>query len=180
MKKANGLLALAIIIFIFSFAFQVIKISRLDSTVGEVHLLRDRQMLSENNLMSGGLGRLTANKWLVSLEKTKDKIMEVNDLNIVFFAGHPNERADVKENERLPWLLLPFLLWGLVCVLNQGEKSIKVFSSIILFNLSWAISYESITDKALRGTLLICIGLIIIGMSNAIKFLRTNLKKIKK
>lgn len=180
MEKINKILILSLAIFLFSFSFQVIRTSRLASTVGEVHLLRDRQILSENKLVSGNLGRLTANKWLVSLEKTKDKILEVNDLNIVFFAGHPNERADVKENERLPWLLLPFLFWGLVCVLNQGEKSIKVFSSIILFNLSWAISYESITDKALRGTLLICIGLIIIGMSNAIKFLRTNLKKIKK
>ncbi len=180
MKKTGGLLALAIIIFIFSFAFQVIKNSRLASTVGEVHLLRDRQMLSESNLISGNLGRLTANKWLVSLEKTKDKILEVNDLNIVFFAGQPNERADVKENERLPWLLLPFLLWGLIWVLNQGEKSIKIFSSIILLNLSWAINYESISDEALRGTLLICIGLIIIGVSRVIKFLRINLKKIKK
>ena len=171
---------MSLAIFIFSFGFQVIKISRLDSTVGEVHLLRDRQILSENNLMSGGLGRLVANKWLVSLEKTKNKILETTDLNIVFFAGHPNERADVREHERLPWLLLPFCLWGLFYVLNRGEKSIKIFASVLLLNIAWAISHESVDDKALGGTLLICICLIIIGMSDGIKFLRTSFKKIKK
>lgn len=180
MRKINKLLLLSLAIFVFSFTLQTVKNSHSASTVGEVHLLRDRQILSGNSLMSGNLGRLVANKWLVSLEKTKDKILEVNDFNIVFFAGHPNERADVKEQERLPWLLIPFFLWGLFHVLNRGEKSIKIFASVLLLNLAWAINHQSVNNEALTGTLLIYITLTIIGVFEAMKFLRINLKKNKK
>ena len=174
------LLVLSLITFLFSFTFQVFKNSSLDSTVGKVHLLRDRQVLSENRLVSGNLGRLMANKWLVAWKKTELKVLEVADLNIMFFAGHPNERADVREHERMPWLLLPFCLWGLFCVLNRGEKSIKIFVSVLLLNLAWAIRQQSIDDKALAGTLLIFIFLIISGLIGAFNFLRKSFKKIKK
>jgi len=180
MKKINGLLVLSLLIFLFSFGFQVLKTSRLDSTIGEVHLLRDRQWLSENNLVSENLGRLVANKWMVALKKTENKVLEVTDFNIMFFAGHPNERTDVKEHERMPWLLLPFCLWGLFWVLNHGEKTIKIFTSILLLNLAWSIKYQSINDEALAGTLLIFTFLIIMGLIEAINFLRKSFKKIKK
>jgi len=121
-----------------------------------------------------------ANKWLVAWKKTELKVLEVADLNIMFFAGHPNERTDVREHERMPWLLLPFCLWGLFCVLNRGEKSIKIFVSVLLLNLAWAIRQQSIDDKALAGTLLIFIFLIISGLIGAFNFLRKSFKKIKK
>lgn len=180
MRKVNGLLVLSLSIFLFSFVFQVVKTSHLPSTIGEVHLLRDRQVLSQNNLISGSVGRLVANKWLVSIEKTKDKVLEVNDLNIMFFAGHPNERADVREQERMPWLLLPFCLWGLFWILNNGEKTIKMFASIILLNLAWSINHSSINNEALVGTLLIFSLLIMIGVIESINFLRKSFRKIKK
>jgi|GEM_PF-1750763 len=180
MKKVNGLLVLSLLIFLFSFGFQVLKTSRLDSTIGEVHLLRDRQWLSENNLVSGNLGRLVANKWMVAWKKTENKVLEITDFNIMFFAGHPNERVNVKEQERMPWLLLPFCLWGLFWVLNHGEKTVKIFASILLLNLAWSIKYQSINDKALAGTLLIFIFLIVVGIIESINFLRKSFKKIKK
>lgn len=176
MKWVNKFLIVCSVLFLVILGREVIRESRTASTVGIVHLWRDRQMMSEGSLVRSNLGRLATNKWLVAWDKTENKTLEVMDLNVVFFAGHPNERSNVEEKERLPWLLIPLILIGLVDVLKK-EKERKLLLALTFLNLTWAIRRPTIDEVALRGTLIIYLCLGLWGVKILLTFLKERLRK---
>jgi len=175
MKWLNCILRLVLGLLVLVLITEVIRVSKLDSTVGQVHLWRDRQILSGNPLLEGPVGRLAANKWLVAVDETENKLLEIMDINIVFFAGHPNERSNVREGEKLPWLLLPLVavaIWQLL----RKEKTAKLLAVVVLVNLAWAMRQPVIDDQALKGSLMIYIGLMIYGAKTIFDYLKRKIK----
>lgn len=60
------------------------------------------------------LARLFQNKWLIPLEKFKKNLFSLLDLNYYFFNSHPRELADNQNLVRLPFVLVFFVLSGLI------------------------------------------------------------------
>lgn len=175
MKRLNYLLYLALGLLALVLVSEVVRVSKLDSTVGQVHLWRDRQILSSSPLVEHQSGRLMANKWLVAWNETEDKLLEIMDVNIIFFAGHPNERSNVRESEKLPWLLLPLVVLA-VWQLLKKKKTAKMLAILVLINLAWAMKQPVIDDQALRGSLLIYSGLIIYGAKVVFDYSKRKIK----
>ncbi len=137
-----------------------------EGVIGEVHLLRDRQMVQLDTLWKGPMGRLVANKPVIVFNRMKLKILEAVDLNILFFAGHPNERVGVEENEWLVWWVVPFSVWGMIqCfVLGKYEFWSRLLVGIWILGITWAINFDVINGVALLGVLLAIYGLVGVGM----------------
>lgn len=112
-----------------------------ESVVGEVHLLRDHQMISNQKTWRGIVGRFFANKPVVVADRLISNLFEKIDLNIIFFAGHPNERVGIKEKELLPWWSFPVFI-------------------IVLYLLIKKIKYTKLTPKT-DPNFIICLLLII-------------------
>lgn len=149
---------------------EVIKISRTEAVIGEVHHQRQRQTEAGVEIFQSPLGRLVANKYTVASEKVTLKILETVDVNVVFFAGHPNERAGVEEQERVSWLLIPLFTWGLVGVLrsSKGWFTNLVFLWLVM-SIGWAMRFERIDERALVGIIIWVWGVIGIGSYDLVK-----------
>jgi len=51
--------------------------------------------------------------------------------NLYFFSNHPNERVGIKEDEKFPYLLLPFFIIGLLGIEFRKNKTLLFFSVIV-------------------------------------------------
>lgn len=56
--------------------------------------------------------------------KLEENFSELIDPNLYFFANHPRERVGAQEFEKFPYILLPFLIFGLLSI---NKKNLKVF-----------------------------------------------------
>ena len=155
------------VVFLMISGNEVVKVSRTDMVIGEVHHQRQRQIEVGDELFGGTIGRLVANKYLVASGVVVEKILETVDLNIIFFAGHPNGRPGVEETDRVSWLLLPIFIWGLVSVFGWKNSSWKniVFLWLVL-SIMWAIRFERINNIALTGVVVWVWGVIGVGIYN--------------
>jgi len=119
------------------FGLLVIRDSRLSSTVGMVHWMVDNQRVYKPEGFEGRIGRAVANKWVVALEQNVRRATETIDPNILFFVGHPAERAGVAEQRYLPWWLLPFWLIG-VLTIRRTEVGLLLAAS------AWAMAVGTV------------------------------------
>src|SRR3989304_8146081 len=51
---------------------------------------------------------------ILSLYRIQNNLSEALSPNLYFFSNHPNERVGIKENEKFPYVLLPFFVIGLL------------------------------------------------------------------
>lgn len=123
-----------------------------EQTRGLVHLWRDRQMLA-GNVWAGPFGRVTANKWLAAFELWRPRVLQIFDLNILFFAGHPNERVGIIESTRVNWWLLPFFAYGLWKIKLIWFK--KILPLMAVGAVFWALRFPVLETQALWGSALL-------------------------
>lgn len=142
------------IIFSLNLVYLGVKYWRDESVIGEIHLLRDRQMLTQNSFLRGWGGRLVSNKPLIVLGRIQNRVLEAMDLNIIFTAGHPNERSAVLEFEWVPWWLFPIFLWGLwlLVVMKKYQTPAKLLLMVWILGITISINFPVIIEKALIGT----------------------------
>lgn len=149
---------------------EIINISRTDAVIGEVHHQRQRQIEIGMKPFTGFGGRLTANKYTVAVSEITKRVLETVDLNIIFFAGHPNERAGIKEGERIPWIVMPFLIWGVITVVTSNNGLLKRLIVItLIISVMWAVRFEKITNTALLGVFAWVCGVTFLGFYNLVK-----------
>jgi hypothetical protein len=153
------------ILFLLLVGKEIIKDSKSEKVIGEVHHQRQRQVEAGLRPFTGQLGRLTANRYVMASKKVTQRILEVTDPNIIFFAGHPNERAGTTEQERINWLFLPIFLIGLIKALKTKNTRLKnlVFLWLVA-SVSWAVRFEKIDETALLGVIIWVWGLVLLGI----------------
>ena len=153
---------LALIVLFLSLVRQVVHVWSSAETIGQVHLLRDRQMGTEFESLS----KVLANKPLIAGEKVKNKLLEVIDLNILFFAGHPNERGGVMEHEWLPWWLVALFGWGMWVIITEKRYLVlrELLAIAFVFGIAWAVSFPVIDGLALIWVVLLAYIIVGIGL----------------
>ena len=162
------------LLFILLLGKELLSLSKTDEVIGEVHHQRHRQEIVGGRIfVNPVISRLITNKYLVANEKITQKVLEVVDPNVIFFAGHPNERAGIDEKERINWLFVPFFVWGVITIIGSNKTKFKHIVVITLIvSIMWAIKFEKINDEALVGIMIWVWGVIGIGIYNlARKFL---------
>lgn len=155
------------ILFTLVVGVEILKSSKTPAVIGEVHHQRQRQVEAGVKLFTGFGGKLVANRYLVASEEIKKRLLETLDFNIIFFAAHPNERAGIKEGERISWLFIPFFVWGLVNVIRDRQVWRKnVVFLWLAMSVIWAINFKKITDMALVGVIYWVWGVVVAGFYN--------------
>lgn len=152
------------LLFVLLVGNEILKISRTDAVIGEVHHQRERQIEIGMKPFTGFGGRLTANKYLLAVDKITNRVLETVDLNIIFFAGHPNERVGIVEHERISWLLFPFFVWGVLTLFCSYKLLLKQLVVLTLVaSVAWAVRFEKIDSRALILIIFWVYGMIGIG-----------------
>ena len=75
---------------------------------------------------------------VISLYRIQNNLTDVLSPNLYFFANHPNERVGIKEDEKFPYILLPFFVIGLLGLnwrKNLTALALSVFAPILLYAL---------------------------------------------
>ena len=158
------------IVFLLLIGKEVINISRTEAVIGEVHHQRQRQVEAGVEIFQGPLGRLMANKYLVASEKMTLRALEIVDVNIIFMAGHPNERAGIEEQERVGWLLIPLFAWGLVRVVSSSNEWFKNLVFLwLMMSIMWGIRFETIDERALVGVIIWVWGVVGVGSYDLVR-----------
>lgn len=68
--------------------------------------------------------------------KLEANLSEVVDPNLYFFANHPRERIGVIEYEKLPYILLPFFILGILSIKKRDLKTLLLsISPFILISV---------------------------------------------
>lgn len=127
-----------------------------ESVLGEIHLLRDHQMISDQKIWHGLVGRLVANKPIVIADRLIANLYEKIDPNIIFFAGHPNERVGVKEKEWLPWWSFPIFIIVFYLLqkklkypnLSANKDSNFLIYFLLIICLATFLRFVGIADKS--------------------------------
>ncbi|MDP2860303.1 MAG: hypothetical protein Q8N98_01155 [bacterium] len=76
------------------------------------------------------------NRWIekrpeaIAVSNFGENFFESIDLNLYFFANHPRERAGVWEFEKLPFLFLPFFLYGLFLIVSSSRTLLLLLGGI--------------------------------------------------
>ena len=76
------------------------------------------------------------NRWIekrpeaIAISNFGKNFFENIDPNLYFFANHPRERTGVWEFEKLPFLFLPFFLYGLFLIINLPRASLLLLGGI--------------------------------------------------
>jgi len=154
----------AVMILTLGGGWQIYKQTKTEAVIGQVHLLRDRQILSGAPIVAGPAGRIVANKWMVATEVVGNKMMVAMDTNIIFFEGHPNERVGVIENQWLPWAFIFLFIWGGIKVIFDYKKVAAILAVMLAIALVWAIWHPMLDTKAMAGIILVAYVLTGIGM----------------
>jgi hypothetical protein len=149
---------------------EVIKTSRTDAVIGEVHHQRQRQIDAGLSIFNGLSGRLTANKYLLAGEVVTQRLLEAIDPNIIFFAGHPNERVGITETNRVPWVYIPLFTWGVITIVNSDSKKFKIrMLAFFIVAISWVIRFKQVENKALIGMTVWVWGVTTLGFVDLLK-----------
>ena len=76
------------------------------------------------------------NRWIekrpeaIAISNFGKNFFETVDLNLYFFANHPRERTGVWEFEKLPWVFLPFFLYGLFLIVNSSKVLLLLLEGV--------------------------------------------------
>ena len=63
--------------------------------------------------------------WVLSLYKIRKNLTDVVSPNLYFFSNHPNERVEIKDFEKFPYILLPFFVVGFLNF--DYRRNLKLF-----------------------------------------------------
>ncbi len=153
------------LLFVLLVGNEILNTSRTDAVIGEVHHQRERQIEVGMKPFTGWRGRLTANKYLIAVDKITKRVLETVDLNIIFFAGHPNERVGIVEHERVAWLLFPIFIWGVLTLFCSNKILFKQLVVLTLVaSVAWAVRFEMIDNEALTLVIFWVYGMIGVGI----------------
>ncbi|OGM18898.1 hypothetical protein A2685_02110 [Candidatus Woesebacteria bacterium RIFCSPHIGHO2_01_FULL_37_10] len=99
------------------------------SSINSLVFLNENEKIEQQQRMRGypkSLYRfanwLEQRKEAIIFYKIEDNFSEVVDPNLYFFANHPRERIGVVEYEKLPYVLLPFFVMGILFVKKSGHN----------------------------------------------------------
>lgn len=113
------------------------------SSINSLTFLNENEKTEQRQKMTGyprSLFRfanwLEQRKEALVFYKIEENFSEVIDPNLYFFANHPRERVGVSESEKFPYILLPFLVLGLLSIKKEDLKILLLsFSPIVLISL---------------------------------------------
>ena len=79
------------------------------------------------------LAKIAWNRPVIAGEKLFKNTLILIDPNLYFFGEHPRERLEHQAREKLLFINLPFLLWGLYLLLPNKKWSSIFTGSVVLF-----------------------------------------------
>lgn len=107
-----------------------------------------------------------SNKFVESYRYRQGLFLEYLDFGFYFFAGHPRERIGVKETEKLPVILLPLIVLGIIKI----SSNLRWFSSgLFLLPISIAVFLADRNSSLIWITVAEAIFLSFVGLKSLIK-----------